>query len=124
MNQQEKEEKIAENKRMIAALQEEIKQLRSPSSLGELITEPLYGWEYNRETKRHEPGKYRVLSYSDEWAAIRRLCVTLFTRQGKVSQLSEEEKVFAAKMANEIIKVRNEYFLMFHDIDEEQTKGE
>ena len=118
MNQQEREEKIKANKKAIAELQAEIKALKGPTSLGELITEPLYGWEYNRATQTNEPGRYRVLSYSEEWSAIRRLCVTLFRDRGKVNQLSDEEKIFAAEMADEIIRVRNKYFKMFHEIDD------
>lgn len=110
--------KIEENKKTIAKLQQEIKALTGPRTIGELVTEPLYSFTYDKYTQQYLPGKCRTITATEEWQAIRRLCITLFRKNGRVSNLTDDEKYMAGKMADEIIRVRNKYFLEVHDIEE------
>ena len=61
MTEQERQQKIEENKAAIAELEAEIRRLKGPRSIGELVTEPFYGFEYDRNARKHLPGKYRLM---------------------------------------------------------------
>ena len=117
MTAEEKEKKIKENKELIAKLSKEIKDLQESKGIAGHVTEGILTWRYDLDERVFKPGYATSVTRSHEdWTSIKTLCMRLFGNKVLIKDLTHEQVLLAAEMADEIIRVRNKYFKQVHHI--------
>ena len=105
----ENNELIAEKEEQIKKLKDEIKELRTPSSLKSLLTNKMLGIDYHSG----KLGAFRHVR-DDGWDCIRRTCLVIHKHNHKLenitmNSLERSEIEFSARMADEIVDIWNKY---------------
>lgn len=131
------EELIAEKKRQIEGLKQEIAELEAPRSIAKLVkNKMLYASKAisisktgNEKVIKIRP--YHALSGQSPWLHIKGLCMDLVRERHDlhmherlyIRDLTPTEVITCAQMADEMIEVWNKYIRKLYIYEKEETNG-